>query len=253
MTPIIFENNFWLQIVGDHLRFFKSTLAIDERDTIETVVQNQQFADQLLELSRQNQDVSTQALKLALTVRQLKLNILNRQLTSNIKINLPPTFINHTINEIDEYIELLNYYQNTGQIISKHQNDYHLLWLPDAAGHADAVITTLDNTEKLTRKQFKKLKKEFEVFYLKAIEYTGYMRTGNTNFPAFINLNNNVDISITLFINMLHELEVNQLNKSILGTLLPLMADHMAREECYYLSKLGFNNTCDPTTPRISD
>ncbi len=46
------------------------------------------------------------------------------------------------------------------------------------------------------------------------------------------------------------------LNKEMLGTLTPLMADHMAREETYYLMKLAETTDIpapidDPTKPRV--
>jgi hypothetical protein len=46
-----------------------------------------------------------------------------------------------------------------------------------------------------------------------------------------------------------------RLTKELLGTLLPLMADHMAREECYYITKLSWVSDvappgCDPGKPR---
>lgn len=55
---------------------------------------------------------------------------------------------------------------------------------------------------------------------------------------------------------ILHELEEMGLNKEMLGVLTPLMADHMAREECYYLHKLAETTNeinppaCDPTKTR---
>ena len=49
--------------------------------------------------------------------------------------------------------------------------------------------------------------------------------------------------------------QIEIIEKEILGTLSPLMADHMFREECYYLTKLAMvagtkNPTCDPTKLR---
>ena len=46
-----------------------------------------------------------------------------------------------------------------------------------------------------------------------------------------------------------------ELNNEMLSTFSPLMADHMMREECYYLMKVAeASNTekpnCDPTKPR---
>jgi hypothetical protein len=67
-----------------------------------------------------------------------------------------------------------------------------------------------------------------------------------------------MDASNTMicFRKYLKELEVGILEKEILGTLSPLMADHMSREECYYLTKLSIvagtrNPECNPAKPRI--
>jgi hypothetical protein len=46
-------------------------------------------------------------------------------------------------------------------------------------------------------------------------------------------------------------------NKEVLGTISPLVLDHMNREECYYLTKLSFAAgtrppQCDAEKPRIN-
>lgn len=47
-----------------------------------------------------------------------------------------------------------------------------------------------------------------------------------------------------------------RISKRALGTLMPLMADHMFREECYYLTQFSMKTNvskppCDPTAPRL--
>jgi hypothetical protein len=59
-----------------------------------------------------------------------------------------------------------------------------------------------------------------------------------------------------LFMNFLEEIEEMELSKEALGSFAPLMADHMMREECYYLTKLAGASklskpSCDPTKPRL--
>jgi hypothetical protein len=54
----------------------------------------------------------------------------------------------------------------------------------------------------------------------------------------------------------LKELEELELTKQALGTFDARMADHMAREECYYLTKLSRSAklpapNCDPAKPRV--
>jgi hypothetical protein len=70
----------------------------------------------------------------------------------------------------------------------------------------------------------------------------------------------NVDsqLEIKLFQNFLVEIEELRLSKQALGTFAPLMADHMYREECYYLVKLAESANldqpnCDPAKPRLKE
>lgn len=90
---------------------------------------------------------------------------------------------------------------------------------------------------------------------MKASELTGYLRTNVHSFPALEKFNNDVEVEIKLFQTFLHELEEMELSHTVLSTFSALMADHMYREECYYLMKLAESrNTtppnCDPTKPR---
>lgn len=62
-------------------------------------------------------------------------------------------------------------------------------------------------------------------------------------------------MEMKLFQIFLHELEEMRMNNELLGVLTPLMADHMSREECYYLMKLSEVSDvktpdCYPTRPR---
>ena len=84
----------------------------------------------------------------------------------------------------------------------------------------------------------------------------GYLRT-QKKFPSLEQLNEEVGILIYNFKEFLEDIRDKSIDKRVLGTLTPLMVDHMAREECYYLWKLtrvaGLINrpNCDPTRQRI--
>jgi hypothetical protein len=74
-------------------------------------------------------------------------------------------------------------------------------------------------------------------------------------FPALTKFHQDVGLEMAIYKSFLNELEEMELKKEILGTLLPLMADHMAREECYYLKKLSETTIvdtphCNPAKPR---
>ena len=73
-----------------------------------------------------------------------------------------------------------------------------------------------------------------------------------------ISSNLDTQLEIRLFQTFLREIEGLELSNQALGTFAALMADHMFREECYYLMKLSESANletpnCDPTKPRIKD
>lgn len=137
-----------------------------------------------------------------------------------------------------------------------HELHHHTVWLLDAAGHAGAIQSNLDQVEKRLKAKSEKYMKHFEDFYLKAVEMTGYLRTNLTSFPALQRMNQEVSLEIQLFMKFLDELKELELTEQALGSFAPLMADHMFREECYYLSKFAeaasMNQPdCDPGKPRL--
>lgn len=263
-----FEHRFWLQILGDHARFILDSLAPSETETIQETHQFLQHFDHLLEEARKMQgasnerwlELSQQAQPLAEHFRQFKLKLINRQLDCKIKIGLSPTFINHMVNEIEEYLRILTFLSQ-GQVPPLvHPVHHHNLWLLDAAGHAATIESEVDPTEKKIAKQAQEFEQSFEQFFIKAKEMTGFIRARQDLFPALQRFNQEASLEIKLFYNFLEELEEMKLDCRSLGSLLPLMVDHMSREECYYLIKLHevdpknvVASPCDPTKPRIEE
>jgi len=256
----IFEHQFWLQVLGDHARFIFDSLSPRE---IEYIQRAQYFIvtfDNLLCEAKKPLDdeqlmiLTNQAYVNAQEIRIFKLEIIKMHLVGDISIQLPPTFINHMVNEVEEYIRVLSYLL-TNQIAPVHPIYLHLLWLIDAAGHASAISGNLDMVEKKLIETSDKFIEDFEDFYIKSVELAGYMRTCLGNFPAMDRFNNQVEIEITIFQKFLKELEQLEISSKLLGTLFPLLLDHMYREECYYLVKLAESSNvempdCDPREPR---
>jgi hypothetical protein len=259
---ILFEHRFWLQILGDHSRFILNSLSPEEKDKIQTANHFIHLFDCLLEKARREPTIeeinllNTSAYNSANNLRAFKLQILSQQLAGKIKINLPPTFINHMVNELDEYLLILSCMMKDHSNLS-HPLHYHLLWLLDGSGHASSIERSLDMSEKDLIKVSKKYGEKFVNLYLKSNEFRGYMRTGLSDFPALHKLNQDADLEMNSFKKFLKELEKLILDKKVLGTLMPLTTDHMYREECYYLTKLSKvsdvkSPECDPTKPRIN-
>jgi Domain of unknown function (DUF2935) len=252
-----FEHRFWLQILGDHSRFIHDALAPAEKKEIETAAEFIQLFDNLLGKAKSNEiaRLTTAAEGAAVKLRDYKLNLIKRHLTGGIKIHLSPSFINHMVNELEEYLRILKHFSLQQIPPIYHELHHHLIWLLDAAGHASAISVNLDSVEKRLKEKSDLYTKHFQDFYLKAVEMAGFLRTKLNTFPAVQKMNSDVTLEIKLFQNFLHEIEELELSAQALGTFSPLMADHMLREECYYLMKLAEATNvekpnCDPTKPR---
>jgi hypothetical protein len=255
-----FEHRFWLQILGDHSRFIYEALAPVQKEEIEIASTFIRVFDTLLNRAKSSdlEPLTIEAESEVIKLREFKLELLRKHLIGKIKIHLPPTFINHMVNELEEYLRILKHLK-AGQVPPiYHELHHHLLWLLDAAGHSDAISSNLDGVERKLREKSKAFTKTFDNFYLKAVELAGYLRTNLASFPALTKMNVDSQLEIKLFQNFLLEIEELRLSKKALGTFAPLMADHMYREECYYLMKLAESANldppnCDPAKPRLKE
>lgn len=257
----LFEHRFWLQILGDHSRFMLNALSPQETEEIQRAMGFINIFDSLLEEARQELSganltaLTQQAYQYAGEIRAFKLHLLKRHLAGEIKIQLSPTFFNHMLNELEEYMTILCTLMS-GNMPSFHPVHHHLLWLSDAVGHAAGVMSNLDEVERPFIKKSMEFQKEFADLHDKVEEIAGYMRTGLDKFPALDCFNCQAEKTMVPFKEFLEELLERRLSKKLLGTLMPLMADHMAREECYYLTKLSQvtdlkSPGCNPAKPRV--
>jgi hypothetical protein len=234
---VLFEQQFWLPILRDHCQFILDALSIKEKQEIQWAERLYNAFDQLI----RREDFLNLEMSLHFTkeLRKLKLHLLVRLLTDQIAFNLPPTLINHMLNELDEYVEVLKCLLQQKRVPHCHPLHYHLLWLSDAAVHADVIVRDLDTVEKNFIAKGSEFKRQFEDYYYKAIELSGYIRTNLPTFPALNRFNSEVELEITLFQKFLAEMKEMSLDRTVLGTLRPLFPDHMYREERYYLTKLA--------------
>lgn len=240
----VFEHQFWLQVLGDHSRFIHDSLYPSESADIAYANTFIQLFDQLLSqvssLNNANAVVFANASEdAAKRLRTFKLSLIERHIIGQMNIHLTPTFMNHMVNELEEYLRVLSYLKQKKSPPIFHELHHHLVWLIDAAGHAGAINDQLDGVEKRLKERSHEFTKQFEQFYLKAIELTGYLRTNRRKFPALSRFNHEVNLEIQLFKTFLHELEEMELSAEVLGTFTASMADHMAREEQYYLMKVA--------------
>ncbi len=259
---ILTENRFWLQIMGDHARFIFLSLAPTESEYLLTAQQFIVMFDELLDQAQKPlavqelDDLLNRAYNSVYQFREFKLELLGMSLTSDLKSHLPPTFFNDMLNELEEFLQILTAFRDNKPILL-HPLHYHMLWLSDAVGHSASIAAALDPVEKDLIDLSSRYELQFEDLYSKALIMNGYLRTQLGSFPSLNRLNDQAAVAINSFTEFLDTLRDQRLDNKVLGTLMPLMADHMSREECYYLWKLSQTTDtvrrpdCDPTRPRL--
>lgn len=256
-----FEHRFWLQILGDHARFVLTALSPEEKGEVRRAQNFIDVFDKLLTESHHSLnrielgDLTQRAYEASQALRVFKLDLQRQQLTAGICINLTPTFLNHMINEVEDYLRILGSI-SVGEVPPLcHPNYYHLLWLLDAQGHAYTLNSRFDSVEYQLIGKARSFTHLFSHLYRKALEFNGYMRSSLTQFPALSRFNLEAEEAMITFRSFLRDLTAARAEKTVLATFPPLVTDHMDREECYYLIKLAQVSEvrkpdCDPTRPR---
>lgn len=257
-----FEHRFWLQVLGDHARFIHDSLVASEQQLLDRSTHFRKAFDELLEQARRDnpdqawQSISNEAMKKAEEIRAFKLTLINKHLKGEVKIHLTPSFLNHMVNEVEEYLRQLKYLSQQKIPPVHHPLHHHVVWLADAYGHSGAINDQMDHIEKRWKERSHEFTKTFENFYIKAVEMAGFLRANIKEFPALSTFNHDVELEMKVFQGFLQELEEMEMNTKVLSTFSALMADHMFREECYYLMKLAQSSgtespECNPAKPRL--
>lgn len=242
------ELYFWLGIMRDHAQFLLMNLAPTEKEKIREVLD---FRRAYLELYGQakspaeggagmdQSELVRRALRFTNEFMQFKEGILRQQLRCSISINQPPTFTQQMINEAEEFVDVLSAHRCQQPQCWLEQ---HLLWLPDAWVHASFVAAALDATEfhlVLVAKEYQKL---FEQFHLKAEELDSMVGEDPEVLRIFEGFNRDVAHQVQAFQEFLRYLRDEIQACRVLTFLTPLVPDHMAREEQYYLEKLAYGD-----------
>ncbi|ALS27223.1 hypothetical protein IJ21_18220 [Paenibacillus sp. 32O-W] len=262
MNDALFEHRFWLQIMGDHARLILHALSPKEKNDAERAQAFiARFDGLLAEAGRpdavyQLSQLNRKANETTEAFRAFKLDLLERLLTGKVVLGFTPTFLNHMVNELEEYLRILQELLAGKPVPKFHPLHHDVLWLQDAIGHAASLAGDFDLTEQAFIRRSMEFQRHFESFYLKAVEMAGFMRTRLKDFPAFHKFHRDVNLEMRVFMHFLKELEEMELGNEVLDRIVPLIPDHMYREECYYLTKLAESGAvpmpdCDPARPRV--
>ncbi|SHJ33027.1 protein of unknown function [Geosporobacter subterraneus DSM 17957] len=241
---------FWTEIMRDHAEFQFTTLSPREVEYIGQAQYYMQIFESLNLEAKGYTDKSSPAdeanliqknMTVLLNFIQFKRSIVYRLMTCGIEIGLPPSFINHMINEAMEYYRVLCMAQGTIPMnIALENIRLHNIWLPDASGHASAVAAELDPVEAMLIEKAKYFVKTFDKLFKKAVElYQIFERTGLQD-GSLGYFNEEVAKEIEAFISYLEKIKTTREQCVVLatGVFTALMPDHMMREEKYYLYRI---------------
>lgn len=248
MLNLLQEIYFWSGIMRDHSEFIITALSCRE---LEYARSAKDYQNAFIAL---HQDVATTHHYAELPYTAVLINrsvtllnsfigfkkiILKKLLECDIEINLPPTFVNHMINEALEFYRVLCLAANAGPWNITEMNIHlHKIWLPDAAGHAATIAADLDPTEAELIKTAESFRKDFDNLFIKATELGQMLERACLDAESLKFLNEQVEEKINEFMCYLGRIRELRQKCKALGSINPLVPDHMIREEKYYLSKI---------------
>lgn len=236
---------FWLEIMKDHAEFHISTLAPKEKNFIENATYFMKFFKTMIEKVQEEENWNKYIPEIYNTLNMFidyKRSIVRGLLTCKLEINLPPTFINHQINEASEFNYLLTKPESYYEISQMPLIFMNFLknWIADASGHAAGCASDLDSTETLFINEALSFKNSFDMLNIKAQElHMMMMQTGAGSGPDKFLADQLSDLlkSFIVYLKKLRKLRSDCLVLAT-GTFKPLLPDHMIREHEYVLGKI---------------
>ncbi|WHH60040.1 DUF2935 domain-containing protein [Petroclostridium sp. X23] len=233
---------FWTGVMRDHAMFEINGLAPKEQAYIQYAMYYRDFFQRMmieLERAAEYKSFLPNLLQGLLCFIEYKRTILKGLLACQIQINLPPSLINHQINEALEFQVLLTMPQ---QCLCNMMNlaGYIKMWLADSIGHAAGIAAFLDPSEELLQEEALKFKMTFGKLQTKASEVEMMLDKTGSKDSSLRFLANETILWMNKFIDYLEKVHELRSNCEALGfgTLLPLIPDHFIREHRYFISKI---------------
>lgn len=196
--------------------------------------------NELFRLEQLSQRLSNSLLQQLNGLKSFKEDLLQRKLDCKVKLGLPPTLLAHMLVEAEEAQRVMGRVRALAPLPPALQAlHHHLVWLPDASGHAAILHGQMDGVEQKLRIVTEDFREIFSGLHIKALELYSMLRIAPRMVGALRRLNQDSLAQIGLFRAFLTELREHLEGCEVLvGSLMPLMADHMLREELYYTEKI---------------
>lgn len=228
------EVAFWRRILRDHAVFTRDNLGPSER---EAVAEAEELRTELEGRPAEQPVEATVEAAGALIAFQSQL--LARLTDCQLTIHLHATDLSHMIKEAEEFLRTVGVLPRPATPFSRLLH-LHGFWLEDAAFHSTFLAGVLDPNEYLWREQFMQFERILTQLFLKARhQMEVYERIGGQAFAAARGLTQESERVTGAHLRSLERLEGLTARCEAEIAAPPLLADHMLREERYYLAQVA--------------
>lgn len=246
------EHRFWLDILKEHAHFLLDRLSPDEETWILEV---RRYAEGLAALQSKLTALASipeapshaewiafakEANPYAAGYYKLEGRIQAQLLSGQIRLKLPPAFLNGTMNENQEYLRLLRYYVQGADAPALPLWNLMELWLDDQLGHAELLLelSEKDYPEPELIRQAESAARAFKDHLIRNKAIHGYLRFTAPGFPEQLAAARQAAESVCLFNDAVTETvrqaKLGLQHKSFAFRFL----EHQIPETDYFLGKL---------------
>lgn len=201
MTPTVplsvsEEHRYWLAILEDHARFLLERLAPGEtewrNDAARAAAGFASLREHLDTLPLPSKAGAPEWIAFAKTAHQraagyyqLEGRLQARLLAGSVELRLPPSFLNSTLNENQEYLRLLRYYVQGADAPPLPLWNLMDLWLDDQLGHACLLqeLAGEDENAAAIVREAARAAEEFRSHLIRNKAINGYLRFTPPGFP----------------------------------------------------------------------
>lgn len=244
-----FEIEFWTSILRDHGLFQYLSLSASETEYLKVA---NQFFDKFDNLNKRAKTMTgnispnflSENINLVTSFIQFKKLLLTKLMTCGINLHMTPTFLQHMINEAEEFYLILQRAESRNLKDDVKENlRLHVVWLPDASGHAKYIASQLDGIELELVEIALNYQNIFDGLFKKAYEMTALFASTNLDNGGLEQFNFEVISVMEDFVAFLETMKNLRAECRVYstGTFSALIPDHMLREEKYYLDKIKQN------------
>lgn len=235
---------FWSGIMRDHALFHENAFTAKEVSYLQTSMYYKNYFHNTLKKFENCKNIEEEMLSGLLAVLdsfiEYKKDLLRGLLMCRIQMNLPPTLINHQLNEAMEFRHLLimpkeSIVGTAAELVSRIK-----IWLADGSVHASALISFLDPSETLIAAETQMFREKLDKLLKKASELEMMLEKVDLYNGVFMLLAEETIEWLENFTSFLDKIKELRDQCKVLGngTMSPILPDHLMREHMYYISKI---------------